>query len=427
MSDLTAVLVSLGVILAAARLMGKLSALIRQPQVIGEMAAGILLGPSVLGALAPGLSAALFPAESRDALHVLGQIGVLLFMFLIGMELDLNKLRLHGRPVAATSMVSIAFPFILGVLLALLLHPRVSGNAVRFGPFAFFLGTAMSITAFPVLARIIVERKLVDTRLGLLAISIAAVGDVVGWCMLAGSILMVRAGAWTDLLWPGLAALAVYIAIMLTAVRRLGRRLAVYFERKGFVTHNILGMVLFTLLLSAWAAERLGIHALFGAFLVGVVMPKTPALVHALGEKLSDMSVVLLLPVFFVLTGLRTDIVLLAREKMWLYLALVILAAVAGKFGGATVAARICGIPWREAAALGILLNTRGLMELVLLNIGLDIGLISPAMFTMMVLMALLTTFATAPALEWIYFARFFPRRDEAAAPVPETSPTGLY
>lgn len=427
MSGLTGVLVCLGVILAAARLLGKISVLIRQLQVIGEMAAGIILGPSVLGVLAPGLSAALFPAEILESLHVLGQLGLLLFMFLIGMELDLKKLRLHGRPVAVTSLVSIALPFCLGVLLALLLHSRVSGNTARFGHFAFFFGTAMSITAFPVLARILVERKLVDTRLGTMAIAIAAVGDLIGWCMLAWLILLVRAGTVADLLWPGLAALAVYMTIMLTAVKRLGRSLAAYFERKGFVTHNILGTVLFSLLLSAWVTERLGIHALFGAFLLGVVMPKAPALVHALGEKLNDLSMVLLLPVFFVLTGLRTDVGLLIREKMWFYFALVVLAAVAGKLGGSAAAARMCGIPWREAAALGILLNTRGLMELVLLHIGLEIGVISPAVFTMMVLMALLTTFATAPALEWVYFSRFFPRRDTAAAAVAEASPTGLY
>lgn len=424
---MTAVLVSLCVVLAAARLLGKLSVLIRQPQVMGEMAAGIMLGPSVLGAWAPGLAAALFPAEIQDSLHILGQLGLLLFMFLIGMELDLKKLRLHGRPAAATSLVSIAFPFCLGVLLALLLHSRVPGNTPRFGHFAFFIGTAMSITAFPVLARILVERKLVDTRLGTMAIASAAVGDVVGWCMLAWLVLLARAGTVSDLLWPGLAGLALYVAIMLTAVRRLGRSFAAYFDRKGFVTHNILAAVLFSLLLSAWVTERLGIHALFGAFLMGVVMPKAPALVHSLGEKLNDLAMVLLLPVFFVLTGLRTDVGLLIREKMWLYFVLVVLVAVTGKLGGSAVTARICGIPWREAAALGILLNTRGLMELVLLNIGLDIGVISPAVFTMMVLMALLTTFATAPALEWVYFSRFFPRRDEVAVPVPEASPTGLY
>lgn len=427
MSGLTAVLVSLGVILAAARLLGKLAVLIRQPQVIGEMTAGILLGPSVLGSCAPGLSAALFPAESRESLYVLGQIGLLLFMFLIGMELDLKKLRLHGRPVAATSLVSIAFPFCLGVLLALFLHPRVPGNAARLAHFALFLGTAMSITAFPVLARILIERKLIDTRLGTMAMASAAVGDVVGWCMLAGLVLLVRAGTVTDLSWPGLAGLVVYIAIMLTAVRRLGKSLAAYYDRKGFVTHNILAAVLFSLLLSAWVTERVGIHASFGAFLMGLVMPKAPALVHALGEKLNDLSMVLLLPVFFVLTGLRADIGLLARSKMWLFFALVVLVAVIGKLGGTAVAARICGIPWREAGALGILLNTRGLMELVLLNVGLDVGVISQSMFTIMVLMALLTTFATAPALEWVYFSRLFPRRGEAAAPLPEASPTGLY
>jgi Kef-type K+ transport system membrane component KefB len=291
---------------------------------------------------------------------------------------------------------------------------------VPFSHFALFLGTALSITAFPVLARILTERKLLNTPLGSISIAIAAFNDVAGWCILAFLVLLVRTGDAGGAIWPTLAGVAVYITAMLLFGRRLLIRLEAMYEKRGMLTQNMMALVLLLLLASSWATEQLGIHALFGAFLIGAIMPKHPPFVHALTEKLNDAAVVLLLPIFFAFTGLRTSIGLMSGAQMWFYCILIIAAAILGKFGGSSLAARLTGMTWREAGALGVLMNTRGLMELVLLNIGLDIGVISPALFTMLVLMAVVTTFMTAPVLEWIYFARVVPREYEPVGVEPE-------
>ncbi len=295
-------------------------------------------------------------------------------------------------------------------MLALLLYPRFSNDSVSFAQFALFLGTAMSITAFPVLARILTERKMLRTRLGAVAIACAAVDDVTGWIILAGIVLLIRSGAGATPAWLTIGGVVIYVLAMFTGVRRLLRRLEANFEKKGGLTQDSLAIVLLLVLASSIVTERLGIHALFGAFLMGAIMPKHPGFVHALTEKLNDVAVVLLLPLFFAFNGLRTSIGLVSGAANWLFTFLIIVVAIAGKFGGSTLAARISGMGWREASSLGILMNTRGLMELVLLNIGLDIGVISPALFTMMVLMALVTTFMTSPMLEWIYFSRVVPK-----------------
>jgi len=410
MPQLPTLLAQIGVILIVSRIVGQLFRKMHQPQVMGEMVAGILLGPSLLGWVAPGISAALFPPESLGYLSSLSQIGLVLFMFLVGLELDPQILRGRGHTALVTSHVSIIAPFLLGTLLALYLYPRLSDDSVTFTNFALFLGTAMSITAFPVLARILAERKLLRTPLGAMAIACAAVDDVTGWCILAGVVLLVRATGSATPLWLTLFGTAAYVLVMLFVIRPALRRLANVYERRGFIPQDILAVTLLLVLASAWTTEWLGIHALFGAFMAGAILPKQHGFVHALVEKLNDAAVVLLLPIFFAFTGLRTSIGLVSGGVMWFYCGLIILVAIAGKFGGSTIAARVTGLSWREASALGILMNTRGLMELVLLNIGLDIGVISPALFTMMVLMALVTTFMTSPVLEWIYFARPFPK-----------------
>lgn len=413
MPHLPTLLLQIVVILALARLVGTLFRKIRQPQVMGEMLAGILLGPSLLGWVSPRLSAWLFPAESLGYLSALSQVGLLLFMFLVGLELDLGVLRGRGRTAVVTSNVSVILPFTLGALLALFLYPRLSQEGVPFLHFALFLGTAMSITAFPVLARILKERGLLNTQLGVVAIACAAVDDVTGWILLAAVVVLVRSAGVAGVLWLTLLGSLVYVLVMMFVVRRLLLRLEGIYERRGFISHNLLAAILLTVLASAWITEELGIHALFGAFIAGVVMPRKPEFVHALTEKLNDAAVVLLVPIFFAFTGLRTSLGLLNSPVLWLYFGLVMLVAIAGKFGGSALAARWTGMRWREAGALGVLMNTRGLMELVLLNIGLDIGVISPSVFTMLVLMALVTTFMTAPVLEWIYFARLAPGKYE--------------
>ena len=414
MPNLLLLLVQIGVVLVAARLVGLLFRRIHQPQVVGEMVAGILLGPSLLGWAAPEISARLFPASSLGFLNSISQIGLLIFMFLVGLELDPKLLRGKSHTAVVTSHASIVAPFFLGALLSLLLYPRLSDDSVTFTGFALFMGAAMSVTAFPVLARILSERGLTKTRVGAVAIACAAVDDVTAWCILAGVVAVVRSGTGAHSLWVTLAGSAAFVAVMLGLVRPVLARLEGTFHLRGKLTQDLLGGVLLLGLASAWVTEYLGIHALFGAFLAGAVMPKGERFVHALTEKLEDVTVVLLLPLFFAFTGLRTSLALLHGAEMWGFAALIILVAVAGKWGGSTLAARFTGMTWREAGAVGVLMNTRGLMELVILNIGLDIGVISPALFAMMVLMALVTTFMTSPLLEWIYPARVI-RRDATA------------
>jgi Kef-type K+ transport system membrane component KefB len=391
------------VILAAARCVGWVLRRLGQPQVVGEMVAGILLGPSLLGFLAPGLSDSLFPPESLGFLSAVSQLGVIVFMFLMGLEVDPGLLRSKGRTVLATSQAGILVPFALGCLLGFFLHPRLSPPGVVQAHFMMFMGTAMSITAFPVLARILSERRLMGTEVGTIALACAAAGDLVGWCLLAVVVLVVRsqglgpAAAWIPL-WVLLLAAALWFV-----VRPLLGRVVDLYHRRGFLTNDLLALVLLLVLASAWASESAGVHALFGAFAVGVLMPRRTDFAHALKGKLQDLTVVLLLPVFFALTGLNTRVGLLNSAAMWGYLALVLLVAIAGKLGGSTFAARMSGLGWRQATALGVLMNTRGLVELILLNIGLEIGVISPAVFGIMVIMALLTTFMTSPLIEWIY------------------------
>jgi Kef-type K+ transport system membrane component KefB len=406
MPNFQLLLLQIGVIIAVARGLGLVFKKINQPQVMGEMVAGILLGPSLFGWLSPGLFAALFPPESLGYLNSLSQVGLLLFMFVVGLELNPQMLKKRRHMVVLTSHVSIIFPFLLGSLLALYLYPRLSDDRVKFTHFALFLGTAMSITAFPVLARILTERKLLHTQMGAVAIACAAVDDISAWCILAGVVLLVRATGAATPFWLTLLGSAAYVAVMLTVVRRLLRSLERVYCERGLITQDRLAFILLLVLGSAWVTERLGIHALFGAFLLGAAMPKDQRFVRALTEKLWDLTVILLLPLFFAFTGLRTRVGLLNGAEMWIYGGLIFAVAIAGKCGGTVLSAKLSGMSWREAGALGILMNTRGLMELVVLNIGLDIGVISPAVFAMMVLMALTTTFMTTPLLAWVYPVR---------------------
>jgi Kef-type K+ transport system membrane component KefB len=418
MHGLGLLLLQIAVVLLAARGVGWVARRLRQPQVVGEMAAGILLGPSLLGWAAPGVSTALFPAASLGPLHSLSQIGLILFMFLVGLELDPKLLRNRGRAAVMISHASIVAPFLLGTALALHLYPRYSDASVSFVEMALFLGAAMSVTAFPVLARILTERNLLGTKVGALTIVCAAVGDVTAWCILAAIVAFVRSGAALGGLTITLVGSIAYVAVMLHGVRPLFSRIETYYRTRGRMTSEVVAAILLLLLASAWTTEWLGIHALFGAFLLGAVLPKEPGFVHDLAVRLEDLTVILFLPLFFAYTGLRTSIGLLDEPSLWLDCLLVTGVAVAGKLGGSALAARSCGLDWREAGALGTLMNTRGLMELVILTIGLDLGVISPVLFVMMVLMALVTTIMTTPMLEWIYPLHLI-RRETIGATTP--------
>jgi len=406
MLDLFQLVLQIAVILVAARLVGFLFQKIHQPQVMGEMVAGILLGPSLLGWLAPGVSAALFPPASLSYLNALSQVGLVVFMFVVGLALNPSDLRGYGHAAVLTSHVSIVAPFRLGGLTALYLYPRLSDDGVTFTGFALFMGAAMSITAFPVLARILTERGLLRSRMGTMAIACAAVDDVTGWCILAYIVVLVRVTHAARPAWVTIAGSLAYVLIMVFVVRRILPAFEREFRKRNRLSDNLVAVIVVLVLVSALATEWLGIHLLFGAFLMGAIMPKTPEFTHYLLHKFESVTVVLLLPLFFAFTGLRTRIGVGGGRAIWFYSAIVIVVAITGKLGGSMFAARLAGMPWREAASLGILMNTRGLMELVILNIGLDIGVISPAMFSIMVLMALVTTFMTTPLLEWVYPTR---------------------
>ena len=406
MPNLFHLVLQIAAILMAARVVGFLFQKINQPQVIGEMVAGILLGPSLLGWVAPGVSAALFPPQSLGYLNALSQIGLVVFMFVVGLALDPTELKGYGHAAVLTSHVSIVAPFCLGGLTALYLYPRLSDDGVTFSGFALFMGSAMSITAFPVLARILSERGLVRSRMGTLAIACAAVDDITGWCILAYIVVLVRVTQAGRPAWVTMSGSLLYVLTMNFVVRRFLPAFERAYRKRDRLSDNLVAVIVILLLASALATEWLGIHLLFGAFLMGAIMPKTPDFTRYLLHKFESVIVVLLLPLFFAFTGLRTRIGVGGGSAIWFYSALVIVVAITGKLGGSMLAARLSGMPWRDSAALGVLMNTRGLMELVILNIGLDIGVISPAMFSIMVLMALVTTFMTTPLLEWIYPSR---------------------
>ena len=410
----------LAVIVGTCRIVGSLFAKFHQPRVVGEMIAGILLGPSFLGWISPTTSAYLFPASSVSYLNALSQIGVVIFMFLVGLDINPQELKKHGHAAILTSHVSITAPFVLASVLALYLYPRLSDSSVSFANFALFMGAAMSITAFPVLARILSERQMLGSRLGTLAIACAAVDDVTGWCILAYIVLLIRSSHSGVPIWTTVVGVLTFALIMIYGVRRLLRRFETTYRVRGRLSENELAVIVLLFLASALCTERLGVHLLFGSFLLGAIMPKDKQFVRYILDRFEAVTLILLLPLFFASTGLRTNIALITGHEMWMYCGLIILVAVVGKLGGSMLAAWIAGMPVREAAGLGVLMNTRGLMELVILNIGLDIKVISPALFSMMVMMALVTTFLTTPVLELLcpdHMLRVH-KRDLSAVPV---------
>jgi len=402
---LALLLLQIIVIVLVARLFGRLAQFIKQPAVVGEIIAGICLGPSLLGWIWPGSSQFLFPAESLKSLQFLSQIGLAFFMFIVGMELDAGKVKHKAHDAIMISHASIVFPFFLGVLLAYYMFPSFAPVHVSFLSFALFMGIAMSITAFPVLARIVQERKLTGTPLGTLAITCAAADDITAWCMLAAVVAIAKASSLLGTLITLCAALLL-VAIMMYLVKPwLAKKL------QQFITGNkskaAVALVFLVVLMSAWIAEVIGIHALFGAFLAGVIMPADSTVKDLLADKVEDVSVLLLLPIFFAFTGLRTQIGLLDHAQLWAMFGLIMLVAVGGKLGGSTLTAKLMGQSWTDALAIGALMNTRGLMELIVLNLGYDLGILSPQIFAMLVLMALATTFMTGPLLDLVKRAEF--------------------
>jgi Kef-type K+ transport system membrane component KefB len=386
-------LTQLVVIVAATRLAGALAARLRQPRVVGEIAAGLLLGPSLLGRVAPELSAWLFPASSLPVLLAVSHLGLLFFMFLVGLHLDLGRLRSAGATALVTSPASIVVPLGLGIAVSGAVRPGFA-PAVPPLPFALFMGVALSVTAFPVLARILEERGLTGTRVGAVAIACAAVDDVSAWCLLAGVTAYVRAAVGGTSFARTTLLLAVFAAAALVLLPLLLRR--VLSRSPG----AFLPVAVVTLLTCAALTEAIGVHALFGAFLAGIAMPRAADLRRELAVSLEAVTSVVLLPLFFASTGLRLDLGWLHGAAAWSAFGLILLAAVGGKLGGSMIAARVTGMGWPDALALGVLLNTRGLVELVILGAGLELGVITPAVYSMMVLMALVTTAMATPVLQ---------------------------
>lgn len=391
-------------IICVARLFGWICKKIKQPVVIGEMIAGIVLGPSLMGLYFPEFSAVLFPKESFGNLQFLSQIGLILFMYIIGMELDLKILRNKAKDAVVISHSSIIFPFALGICLAYFIYEQFAPGNVQFSSFALFTGIAMSITAFPVLARIVQERGIHKTKIGTIVITCAAADDITAWCMLAAVIAIVKAGSFISALYT-IALAAAYVLLMIKVVRPFLKRIGDLYPTKERISKPIVAIFFITLIVSAYATEVIGIHALFGAFMAGAIMPENTRFRDMFIEKMEDVALVLLLPLFFVFTGLRTQIGLLNDPYLWKVTGVIILVAVVGKFLGSAVAAKYVGQSWKDSLSIGALMNTRGLMELVVLNIGYDLGVLGPEIFAMMVIMALVTTFMTGPALDIINWA----------------------
>jgi Kef-type K+ transport system membrane component KefB len=405
-SPLGLLLLQIITILFVSKLFGLIVSKFRQPSVVGEMLAGIFLGPSIMGFISPDFSAFLFPANSLSNLQFLSQIGLVLFMFIIGMELDVEKLKGKAHNALIISHASIIVPYFLGVLVSYFLYEQFAPANVSYIAFALFMGITVSITAFPVLARILQERGLSKTSLGALALACAAFDDVTAWCILATVIAIVKAGNISSALFTIMLAV-VFALLMFYAVRPWIKKVSIKYSDRKILNKTILVIAFFVLLVSAYITETIGIHALFGAFLAGVSMPEKTNIKEQLMEKIGDVSILLLLPLFFAFTGLRTQIGLLNEGYLWANCGLVIFIAVLGKFGGSALAAKLTGQSWNDSFSIGALMNSRGLMELIVLNIGYDLGILSPALFAIMVIMALVTTFMTGPLLDTIgYFHR---------------------
>jgi Kef-type K+ transport system membrane component KefB len=409
-------------IIVVARFFGWMFRKIGQPTVIGEIIAGIVLGPSLLGMYFPEFSTALFPVDSLGNLQFLSQIGLILFMFVIGMELDLKVLKNKANDAVVISHASIVIPFALGVGLAYYIYYRFAPVGVEFLSFSLFMGIAMSITAFPVLARIVQERGIHKTRLGTIVITCAAADDITAWCLLAAVIAIVKAGSFVSSLYVIGMAVA-YVLLMLFVVKPFLKRIGDLYGSKSKLNKPVVAIFFLTLIISAYTTEVIGIHALFGAFMTGAIMPDIAKFRAIFIDKVEDVAVILLLPLFFVFTGLRTQIGLINDPFLWKVTGCIIGVAVVGKFVGSALAAKFVGQNWRDSLTIGALMNTRGLMELVVLNIGYDLGVLTSEVFTMMVIMALVTTFMTGPALDIINF--IFKTKD--VSPAEEKSGNSKY
>ncbi|MDR2920582.1 MAG: cation:proton antiporter [Tannerella sp.] len=403
-SPFSLLLLQIIVILIMCKMVGWLMKKIGQPVVIGEILAGIILGPSILGYFAPEITLRLFPEESLSNITTLSQFGLILFMYTIGMELDMGIVKKKLQETLLISHISMIVPFFLGILVAYYIYNNYAYSDTPFISFALFIGIAMCITAFPVLARIIQERKLTRTHLGSIALASAANGDITAWCLLAVVVAISQAGNMYSAIYNILFS-AIYVLIMFLVVRPLLKMLGNLYHNKEVIGKALVSTMFLLLLASSYVTEILGLHALFGAFIVGLVMPNNQRFRKIMTEKVEDVALALFLPLFFASTGLRTEIGLLNSNEMWILCGVFILVAIVGKFGGTIISARFAKESWKDSFILGAMMNTRGLMELVILSIGYELHILPPAIFVMLVLMTLVTTFMTTPLLAVIDWA----------------------
>ncbi len=402
-NQLILVLLQVSLIIGLSRIIGNLFSRFKQPSVIGEIIAGIMLGPSLLGWCFPRFSPQLFPSESLPFLYLISQVGLIFFMFLVGLELNPQHLRGKIKTAIAVSNISIILPFILGVILSFIwLYPLNDNSQISLIAFALFIGSAMSITAFPVLARIITDNNLQNTPLGTLALTCASVDDIMAWSLLAVAIAVTRTNSILAAI-PTILGISVYGFLMLTVGRKILKPITRQYKKTGQVSREILTLIYIGVLLSAVITDLIGIDVIFGGFLLGAIIPKNQGFIEELIQKTEDFVSTFMLPIFFAYSGLNTQIGLLNTPYLWLMTVVIILAAIIGKYFGAYGAARFWGVGNREASALGWLMNTRGLTELIILNVGLKLKVISPEIFTMFVIMALATTIMGSPLLEWTY------------------------
>lgn len=400
-SPLSILLIQLVVILISVKLFGYLCKKIGQPTVVGEIIAGIVLGPSIIGHYFPQFSLFLFPSTSLHYIEMLSEVGLILFMFIVGLELNLKDIKKKANEAILISHSSIILPFALGFVLAYFMYPHFIKASVPFISFALFMGISLSITAFPVLARIVHERGMNKTKLGSIVITCAAIDDITAWCILATVITIVKANSFTGSIFVIIVSI-IYIVFMFKFVKPILRKLTAKLSSKKMMSRSMLILYFIILFLSAYTTEIIGIHALFGAFLAGVIMPTNFNFREKITLKIEDVTLIIFLPLFFVYTGLKTQIGLIDDLESWIYCFIIILVAIVGKFFGGALAAKYIGLDWKSSSIIGVLMNTRGLMELVVLNIGLELGVLSPKIFSMMVLMAIVTTFITSPLLSLI-------------------------
>jgi len=405
-NTLGTLLMQIIIIILIVRLVGFLFQKFGQPVVIGEILAGILLGPSVLGEISPQIMHFVFPSDSLGNLNLLSHIGLILFMFVIGMELDWVSIRKSAKDAVLISYAGLVLPFMLGMILSLFLYSYLIPANESFLAFSLFLGTGMCITAFPVLARIVQEKQLTRDSVGKMAITIAAIGDVTAWCILAVVIAFVKAGAFTPALLT-ISLSALYVVVILFLIRPFIQRVGAIYTTRERISKPIVALVFLILIISSFLSEIIGIHALFGAFMAGVIMPDNISFKKIITEKIQDLALVLLLPLFFVETGLRTNIGLINSPSLWGLCLIIIFVAFIGKFGGTVLASRFVRLKWQQSLTLCVLMNSKGLMELVVINIGYELGILSSELYSMLVIMTLVTTFMTGPGLNLIqYFCR---------------------